>query len=244
MEDDATGHRYGNFPNYYSFNPPKNRLDVLKRSGILDYILRGLGERTHPSTSRAHSGDGSSAAAVDGGARKKPRLDDSASKKSADGSDDGLRLVRYCDLGCNEGDLTLAMASVLSSGTDEILNSADDKQKSPAKCYKQKVNCLGLDIDPKLIERANSKCYGSPNKLDDDKSKAVHATFKSANLCNAEEHNAATSAFVRKVEEESEGYQDADTIIPHQVFDLTTIFSTTMWIHVHGGDEGLKAFLD
>ena len=29
-----------------------------------------------------------------------------------------------------------------------------------------------------------------------------------------------------------------------QLFHLTTIFSTTMWIHVHSGDIGLKSFLE
>ena len=28
-----------------------------------------------------------------------------------------------------------------------------------------------------------------------------------------------------------------------RLFHLTTIFSTTMWIHVHGGDDGLRSFL-
>jgi hypothetical protein len=28
-----------------------------------------------------------------------------------------------------------------------------------------------------------------------------------------------------------------------QVFDLLTIFSTTMWVHLNHGDEGLQRFL-
>jgi hypothetical protein len=30
---------------------------------------------------------------------------------------------------------------------------------------------------------------------------------------------------------------------PQPIFHLTTIFSTTMWIHIHSGDDGLHTFL-
>ena len=42
MDAEDQGHRYGNFPNYYSFHPPQNRLQVLEESSILNHIRNGL----------------------------------------------------------------------------------------------------------------------------------------------------------------------------------------------------------
>lgn len=254
MEDDATGHRYGNFPNYYSFNPPNKRLNVLKRSGVLDYILRGLTEESTPS---GHTVDCSAAAGK--GSRKKPRLEEGTSKESPDNDKNSVGFLTYCDLGCNEGDLTLAMAAILSCGKIKV-ESADGNHQSLDKNLQQKVKCLGLDIDPTLIERANSKYCNRYNTLDStgdaEQSKAVvykniQTAFKTANLCNATEHNAAVSTFAaslkprmsKDINIEQQEDKDGDSATPSQVFDVTTIFSTTMWIHVHGGDDGLKSFL-
>jgi hypothetical protein len=33
------------------------------------------------------------------------------------------------------------------------------------------------------------------------------------------------------------------TLLKNKRFHLTSIFSTTMWIHIHAGDDGLKDFL-
>jgi hypothetical protein len=245
--DDATGHRYGNFPNYYSFHPPENRMNVVKRAGILDHILCGLS-----TTSREAACD-ECVVAADGaddgnGQRKKPRLDgDSRYVQSNDVSG----VITYCDLGCNEGDLTIAMAAELLSN----YSNADSKQYT--------IKCLGLDIDPKLIERANSK-YSSPDtsgnalvepKESDGRSSQITnkvlPIFKTANLCNDKEHNVAVMSFAKTTntngqntcEQDQQQTRDEDAA-PHQMFDLTSIFSTTMWIHVHAGDEGLKAFLE
>jgi hypothetical protein len=69
----------------------------------------------------------------------------------------------------------------------------------------------------------------------------VNATFRTADLCSESEHNAAVMAFLDPCTSET---KDGGTATTQQIFDLTTIFSTTMWIHVHGGDEGLKSFLE
>jgi hypothetical protein len=254
MEDDAAGHRYGNFPNYYAFNPPKNRLDVLRRSGILDYILSNL---TDGNTSRSAIGDGSAEmipAAVDGGGhRKKPRLNEDSvgnlPKVSGNGYHHNTQTVNYCDLGCNEGDLTMAMAAFLSQGT-----SAEGKDaathESCTRDLKKRVKFLGLDIDSKLIERATSK-YCNSTSGESKKLLAstenIDATFKTADLCSESKHNDAVMVFLdpaSKTASSKEQGLGRDTTATQQIFDLTTIFSTTMWIHVHGGDEVLKSFLE
>ena len=275
MEDDATGHRYGNFPNYYSFHPPKNRLDVLRRSGILNCILDGL-HKTPSScdasgvplngltTTSTHDGVTDAREATDKISRKKPRLDremaNQVLEESCVGNNHTSRVIRYCDLGCNEGNLTWAMAELLSGVQDSAVDDKVNPIKISSRCT---VNCLGLDIDDKLIERANSK-YCSAKTSEgavDNKGHDViandfiPATFKTANLCNAIEHNdavfsyidSATQSLLGKSNDVVEGHEQTskpNILQPRQVFDITTIFSTTMWIHVHAGDIGLKAFLE
>lgn len=277
MEDDATGHRYGNFPNYYSFHPPKNRLDVLRRSGILSCVIDGLKKTSlcalsYESASSAHDVDTDDREAACGISReKRPRLDNSetdrspeqALEKSAVEIIDKSRIISYCDLGCNEGNLTWAMAELLSSVQD---SPVDNKVNPSSPSSRFTVQCLGLDIDAKLIERANSKyCLaktsekaidnGGPGNIqhDDD----IMATFKTANLCDAMEHNNAVVSFINSAAQSNMNIGNSndsttspgqisnpDVQRPRQVFDITTIFSTTMWIHVHAGDKGLKAFLE
>jgi len=75
-------------------------------------------------------------------------------------------------------------------------------------------------------------------------------------LCSETEHNNACTSFINhfyKVLHNSNN----DTVSPTKatakkiittaqqrpIFHLTTIFSTTMWIHVHAGDDGLRDFL-
>ena len=85
------------------------------------------------------------------------------------------------------------------------------------------VNCLGLDVDPTLIERANKKTFS-----EDD----IQAKFQDCNLFNANDHKSKCPSFLSL-----NGTSDF-----HR-FDLTTKLSTTMWIHIHAGDDGLQAFL-
>ncbi|KAL3786850.1 hypothetical protein HJC23_013771 [Cyclotella cryptica] len=274
MEDNDHGHRYGNFPNYYSFHPPQNRLDVLARTGILDYIISRLVKPIQscgPTYTSTDGGDDAATASIPVAvgdcdrsqySGKKPRLHkDSLMQQSV--------LAYYCDLRCNEGDLTMAMSELLSSGV-----AGTSKKKihispvSSQECKNCTIECLGLDIDPMLIERAYTKYPVSIDSLWDNKADgedqntlnawrgSVLPSFKVANLCSAAEHNRAVSLFLdeRTASSHATNTKDAEMgpnpsqeqqdIIPCPVFQLTTIFSTTMWIHVHAGDEGLKAFLE
>jgi hypothetical protein len=160
------------------------------------------------------------------------------------------------------------MAELLSNG---IANTSQKRIQnsniSCQECKKYTVKCLGLDIDPMLIERANSKFSISVDSLantktdnkDQNTPKAwcsnVLLSFKVANLCFAAEHNCETLSFAESTESNHKRNtkfpeigpnpcQEHEDIIPRPVFQLTTIFSTTMWIHVHAGDAGLKAFLE
>ena len=202
------GHRHGNFPNYYSFHPPQNRLLLLEQCGLMDYIRRGL-----------------SVTEINSSPRKKARVDHNASAADAAAVEESSASIKekddiiyYCDLGCNEGDLTMAMAKALRNNG-------------------QNVRCLGLDIDATLIQRAREKFS---RKQSDDKSerKECMPAFKDCNLCSNDEHNKACSSFF------VDATKTQQEIIPREMFSLTTVFSTTMWIHIHSGDEGLTKFLE
>ncbi|KAI2489494.1 Bicoid-interacting protein 3 (Bin3) [Fragilaria crotonensis] len=101
---------------------------------------------------------------------------------------------RYCDLGCNEGDLTIEIATALQGA------------------LQQPVEFKGMDIDAQLIQRANAKWKNTDN---------LSGTFESANICT-----------------------DLDAKIEDRSMDLISLLSTTMWVHVHAGDEGLKSVLE
>jgi hypothetical protein len=106
---------------------------------------------------------------------------------------DRKQTFHYCDLGCNEGDLTIEIASAIQSSLD------------------QKLKFQGIDIDPKLIERANLKWKDTAE---------MTGHFQAGNLCC-----------------------DLDSMLEDQSVDLVSLLSTTMWVHIHVGDEGLKDVL-
>jgi len=288
MDANDQGHRYGNFPNYYAFHPPDNRLRVLERAKISIYIRDGLASS---SASAAKSSGGRAvviddaaddAASASSSARKKPRHqppEGRGRQKTARSRTGRGDVIYYCDAGCNAGELTMAMARSLAeecASDDEgggegeedkggvtSTDSTDDVSEG-----KIRVQCLGLDLDPALIERAAAKfstdAPPSPSPhascvVDDEKSTSentkgtrrggTRAAFEVCDLCSESEHNGACSSFFAGGGIVAGGNDDGDDgrrpdRAPRPLFHLTTIFSTTMWIHVHGGDDGLREFLE
>jgi SAM-dependent methyltransferase len=104
---------------------------------------------------------------------------------------------RYLDIGCNEGDLTLEVANLLF---------ARIKPRAT-------VQVTGLDIDPVLIGRAQTKSMSQSDN--------IQVQFQ---VCDVLAEDFAQQC-------------------KHMAVDLTTVFSTTMWIHIHGGDQGLRRVL-
>ena len=99
----------------------------------------------------------------------------------------------YCDLGCNEGDLTVEIAQAIQSN------------------LKRKLTFHGIDMDSKLIERANSKWKNTSD---------ISGSFQTGDLC-----------------------RDLESFVEDSSVDLISLLSTTMWIHIHVGDAGLKQLL-
>lgn len=126
------------------------------------------------------------------------------------------------DWGCNSGDLTAALCRRL-------------RELQPDR----RVVGLGLDLDANLITRATSK-YS-------DIEEGVGVTFAAVDLVSdwsraeklmrafLKEHH--TDGIGRQKEAEQKGR------VPTRKFDILTIFSTTMWIHLVHGEEALKDFL-
>lgn len=164
--------------------------------------------------------------------------DDEIKHTNSNRNNSALSSFTYCDLGCNEGDLTKGVVA-------EIYDILSDYQsKSPFFSEKQntdenltKMYCLGLDIDPILIQRASSGSSSvedhSEKKENEEQSRHHLYKFQVCDLCNAKEHESAYESFFEQ------NFSDGN----RKRFDLTSVFSTTMWIHVHAGDDGLREFL-
>ena len=80
-----------------------------------------------------------------------------------------------------------------------------------------KVVMLGVDLDPLLVERAANK-FSQTDKLE----------FRVLDILGAD----VTSQLEKYL-----ASQDRTR------FDLVSVFSVTMWVHINHGDEGLKEFV-
>jgi SAM-dependent methyltransferase len=179
------GHRYGNFHNYYRFNPASNRTSFMHE--ILDCII--------------------------------------AKWKQTINSVSEPTTFRFLDVGCNEGDLTLEVAQLLSQ---RLTSSKLFATASGIKHYMEKVPILhvtGMDLDLLLIQRAQAKFQ----QLTDLHS-AIQADFQVVDVLQDD--------IVAQVGDEISSASGCSDIS-----DLTSFFSTTMWLHIHGGDEGLRRVL-
>jgi hypothetical protein len=306
MDASDQGHRYGNFPNYYAFHPPDDRIRVLERCKFTRYIRNGL---SSSSSSSSFCRSSNVVDAADDDVVDDDKAFKSARKTTRRHERDGRHDVVYlCDLGCNEGDMTIALAKSLVLGGGCAIDDADcvDNGDDPGdgdgggttsviddhskfannkKCTakidnsihndesdgKIGVQCLGLDLDRTLIERAIAKfsTADAPPLAPRDGAESVteghrheddsgtRAIFQVCDLSSESEHNRACVSFFgcgsgsisggmsRDDKHEKDNGNSRVTLqSPRPLFHLTTIFSTTMWIHVHAGDHGLRKFLE
>lgn len=105
------------------------------------------------------------------------------------------------DLGCNTGEITQGLYKIL----------CDFKITDP-----ENIKCLGLDIDPSLIQRANEANETTKNIL-----------FEAADLMKVLSDTEKLCKFTNSREK----------------FHLVLCLSLTMWIHLNNGDSGLQLFL-
>jgi Bicoid-interacting protein 3 (Bin3) len=223
------GHRFGNFQNYYSFHPTNERMKLLEETdGILDYIAKDWNSSVHPRVSKSDPDNPAkvnNAGELFASATKKPRLD-----PQSDETTDLLPTLfhfNYLDVGCNEGDLTMEVAKALASRLVAALkvkktNAKSEVFKDPPSV---RMNVHGCDLDPELIHRAQQK-----NLPDDD--------HKTTTLCINSDSDTLIKPVFKVVDVLSDKNMD-EALSYH----LTSVFSTSMWVHIHGGDDGLRQVL-
>jgi len=215
------GHRVGNFHNYYEFNPADNRLKIMENCGIFRYLVNDVFISSEDDEQIREKKRTKRDKAVKAEEERKPQTDNSAKRNK--------RKLLYCDLGCNEGDLTLALGNAIMAETCDPMIS---------------LYCLGLDIDTELIKRAKSKnkqqhVYSYASQEDDDEDKdpssmeaqvryIEEAEFDACDFNNKDELLLKSKTYLARFDVER--------------FRLISVFSTTMWIHIHGGDKGLVDF--
>jgi hypothetical protein len=325
--DSDRGHRYGNFPNYSTFHPPHARLQVLESNGILHYIRRGLvqqqlqqqqqfkGRKIVPpnemagglqSSSRSNNDNNSGDEEIEMREKnkgyKRMRVTTTTEECDSDISSTGsTNIIYYCDLGCNSGELTAALAASLLLIEDGATN---DDEVVGQQSMVAAIHILGMDLDPTLVKRANANFsvnvdvstvsesrseininnhhIKSMQETSGAKNSRIKATFMVCDLTSDVEHNEICASFLEDVDSDeilasaaseeggmgeigctddnsiraTNGNQEQvvgasptsplPTNQPHcrRLFHLTTIFSTTMWIHVHSGDNGLRSFIE
>jgi SAM-dependent methyltransferase len=134
---------------------------------------------------------------------------------------------RYTDIGCNEGNLTIELAKLLSGQFSKQIRSFEEKgtDMSTAEKSYPTISCTGFDFDPELIRRAQLKTLQQSEQL-----AKIQIQFQVLDVLKDD--------IIQKC------CDLQFTNFPAQYCtDLTTLFSTTMWIHIHGGDDGLRRVL-
>lgn len=143
-------------------------------------------------------------------------------------------LFCYIDIGCNEGDLTLEIARLLSDHLSTPLSNEPGQNENGTATTSQdttgtRVFCIGMDLDADLIRRAQVK-FEQDRKLLLPK---IKAKFSVLDVLHED-------IVLKEIVDSTTDYCTSSFTYSA---DLTTMFSTTMWIHIHGGDEGLRRVL-
>lgn len=140
---------------------------------------------------------------------------------AAAGAQPGLLLLS--DWGSNAGDLTLELARRLQAETGRA------------------VAALGLELNAGLVERARGLVAAEAAAAQQQQQqRAVELEFEALDVVAEEERaQALVRAFARR-HGRGEGEGEGNT---RRVVDVLTVFSTTMWVHLAHGDEGLTRML-
>ncbi|XP_066305413.1 pre-miRNA 5'-monophosphate methyltransferase-like [Branchiostoma lanceolatum] len=212
---------FGNFINYYSFNPPENRLKLLPaefytiiKKNCADRLLLGLdigcnsGDLTAAlleqflSHSTGDSHEDSSAALQ--------------TNRSPEDSTAALQTTRSPE------DSTAALQTIRSpeDSTTALQTSRSPEDSTAALQTSQHTDfhIMGCDIDNILIQRAAEN-----NRRTD------RLTFQSLDYMSTEQRQETLGGYLQR--------------FGRTKFDVTFCFSVTMWIHLQNGDSGLMDFL-
>lgn len=128
----------------------------------------------------------------------------------------------YLDIGCNEGDLTYGIYRTIRAELPESVQ----------------VNVVGVDIDGDLIQLANNK-YSSNRPIPSSSEAPLPeiTNIDRIHFANIDFTNETMiTAFRERLVNEWQIMKTSDN------FQFISVFSTTMWIHINHGDEGLRKF--
>jgi SAM-dependent methyltransferase len=216
---DDQGHRYGNFKNYYNFHPPANRIVNLKE--ILDHVVRQF--------QISRNGVVEKTSEVGQESETKPSRTKLASQcteiSSLSSFSSSSPSFVYCDVGCNEGDLTIEMSKAIRAGLANLHGAPISH-----------LQVVGVDLDAELVQRATAKVV----RTIQSKSQLASANSKKDDD-NHENDSAVVSYEFRQADMTS--LEQLEASIPSQV-TLLSLFSTTMWLHIHAGDHGFREILN
>jgi hypothetical protein len=123
------------------------------------------------------------------------------------------RIFTACDIGSNDGTLTRDLHDKITSALD----------KSAGKPWA--VHTLGLELDEALVERAkeSKSVLSSTSRL----------AFEAVDVADPFQLDQSVNSFFGEI---------SGSGAPRR-FDLVTVFSTTMWVHVNCGDAVFVGFL-
>ncbi|GLD91549.1 hypothetical protein PINS_up000082 [Pythium insidiosum] len=110
---------------------------------------------------------------------------------------------------------------------DSEPQSVTPRPASPSRSNRKRLHVLGIDVDAELIERASQKAVSC---VDSDTISFAHADVME------------TSAFRSTIQEFMKVTRETSSA-ERRSFDLVSLFSVTMWIHLNHGDDGLWSFL-
>lgn len=130
--------------------------------------------------------------------------------------------LRYADLGCNEGELTLEFWGKLVRALE-----GEGEMDNPLASGKD-VKALGVDIDEVLIERARARSLACDLASGSSvfSSPIPSIVFVPGNI--------ADKSFLAS---------QIEHISDRKRLTLISLFSTTMWVHIHLGDTKFFEFL-
>jgi hypothetical protein len=215
LSSDDQGHRYGNFKNYYNFHPPANR--------ILDHVVR----QYHISRNAVLE---KTSAAVQESETKPPptQLASAFTEKSSSSSlfsSLSPSSFVYCDVGCNEGDLTIELSNAIRTR----LTNLDGSPTSH-------LQVVGVDLDAELVKRATAKVVRHTHS---NSQLASSSSSKEEDDTNENDADAVSYEFRQA---DMTCLEQLEASIPSQV-TLLSLVSTTMWLHIHAGDDGFRKIL-
>jgi hypothetical protein len=129
----------------------------------------------------------------------------------------------YLDIGCNEGDLTVDVARALSTRLTNAraVKVGNTTTNGSLDCATLQMVATGVDLDPILIQRAKKK-YDQTISSSQQKEEPVG---------NSSDHQ--TGVLLQPQFEVSNVLSETSTTDAlKERYHLTSIFSTTMWVHI------------